>query len=91
MITKKFNLTAFIFNAAYYAGYSEFGKGIKMAIVCGLCPFLWQIIALYAGFKANSELPVGDIIFSWLDAIVVTLIFLSFVVIFHILIQFIWS
>ena len=78
-----FNIYGFIFNGAYYAGYGEFVKGLKMAAICGLCPILWPLVALYAGLKANSELPVKYCNFNWLDAIVVTLVAMSFGAITH--------
>jgi len=61
----KFNWIALLFNGgAYYAGYGSVKKGIIMSII-GFLPLTVILVNLYAGFKANQELPVKKKPFHW--------------------------
>lgn len=70
--SKKYNWWAFFFWNHYYAGYGKFVKAFIMAII-GFVPFTAFFVAMYCGRKANSELPIGKVKFSWGKA---TLMFL---------------
>jgi len=83
----KFNIFAFIFNVSYYAGYGKVGKAILLGII-GIVPLLLAIIlkiggliflimlpvAIYMGFAANKELPIGEKPFHWGKAVGVGLL-----------------
>ncbi len=65
----KFNWIAFLLNGAvYYAGYGKVKKGILLALI-GFFPLTAFFVNLYAGFKANKELPVKKEAFHWGKAI----------------------
>jgi hypothetical protein len=61
-----FNWMAFMAGGAYYSGYGNLRKGY---IICAMQVLLLPLILvtmLYCGFKANKELPVKQVKFSWL-------------------------
>jgi len=66
--TTKFNWVAFWFGPFYYAGYGKFLKGLVFVLLMALPP-AGIVIAIYAGKKANKELPVGNVPFKWGPAI----------------------
>ena len=66
--TGKFNPMALLFNTSYYAGYGKVGKAMLLAVV-GFIPLTLIPVAIYMGFSANKELPVGQIPFHWGKAI----------------------
>lgn len=68
MEKKKFNWIALLFGAAYYAGYGKPLKAVIMACI-GFLPLTNIPVLIYAGFKANSELPVKKVPFLWVNAI----------------------
>ena len=69
----KFNVMALLFSTAYYAGYGKVGKGILLSVI-GFIPLTLIGVGIYAGMKANGELPVGKIPFSWGKAIGVSVL-----------------
>ena len=71
--SNKFNWWAFFFWNQYYAGYGKFGKAILMSFI-GFIPLTMIFVAIYCGKKANSELPIGKIQFSWIKTISVSLL-----------------
>jgi hypothetical protein len=70
---KKFNWLAFFFASAYYAGYGKVGKGLVFALA-GLVPLAALVANVYAGVKANRELPIGNVPFKWAPAIAVAVV-----------------
>jgi len=65
----KFNWIALLINGgAYYAGYGKVKKGLLMALI-GFIPLTVFCVNIYAGFKANKELPVKKQEFNWGKAI----------------------
>lgn len=64
----KFNPMAFLFNTSYYAGYGKIGKAMLLAVV-GFIPLTLIPVAIYMGFRANKELPIGQIPFHWGKAV----------------------
>ena len=64
----KFNLMGLLFCTSYYAGYGKVGKGLVCAAI-GFLPITLIPVAIYMGFNANKELPVGSTPFSWGKAI----------------------
>ena len=71
-----FNWLGFLFAPYYFAGYGKLGKGILMAIL-GLMPLTLLFVDVYGGFKANKELPVKQVNFSWGKAIAVLVLHLA--------------
>lgn len=69
----KFNVMALLFSTAYYAGYGKVGKGIVLSVI-GFIPLTLIGVGIYAGMKANNELPIGKIPFSWGKAIGVSVL-----------------
>jgi hypothetical protein len=67
---KKFNWLAFFFASAYYAGYGKIGKALVFAFA-GIVPLAALVANIYAGVKANRELPIGSSPFKWIPAIAV--------------------
>ncbi len=67
MKESKFNWVALFFAPMYYAGYGKIGKGLLFALI-GFVPITAIPVNIYAAFKANSELPVGENPFSWWKA-----------------------
>ena len=64
--TKKgFNWVALFGGAHYYSGYGKLQKGLVLACIAGLLPLLAIVVGIYAGVKANKELPVKKIEFQW--------------------------
>ena len=80
MYNKGFNWLAFAFAPFYYAGYGKLGTGLLFALL-GFIPLAFIPVHLYAGFKANSDLPVGKTPFNWgvimVPAVVVIMIIIS--------------
>lgn len=80
MYNKGFNWTTFAFAPFYYAGYGKFGTGLLFALL-EFIPLAFIPVHLYAGFKANSDLPVGKTPFNWgvitVPAVVVIIIIIS--------------
>ena len=66
--THNFSWIALLFNTSYYAGYGKMGKAIICGII-GFIPLTLIPVAIYLGFNANKELPVGDVPFNWGKAI----------------------
>jgi hypothetical protein len=60
-----FNFLAFFFPAQYYAGYGQFGIGTIFALLLCVLPCLGLFGGIYAGCKANTDLPVGQKLFDW--------------------------
>jgi hypothetical protein len=70
---KGFNWLAFIFSYAYYAGYGRIPKALALAVAACI-PVVFIGVPLYAGFKANADLPIGEQAFSWPKAILFAVI-----------------
>lgn len=70
---KGFNWLAFIFSYAYYAGYGRIPKALALAVAACI-PIVFIGVPFYAGFKANTDLPVGEQPFSWPKAILLAFI-----------------
>jgi hypothetical protein len=68
-----FSIMGLLFNASYYAGYGKAGKGALLALI-GFMPLTLIGIGIYAGLKANQELPVGRQNFNWGPAIGVAIL-----------------
>ena len=60
-----FSILALLFAPQYYAGYGKFGRGSIFCILICINSILGLIAYIYAGFKAKSELPVGEKPFAW--------------------------
>lgn len=65
-----FSWMGLLFGGMYYAGYGKLGKGFIMGVL-GFIPLTAIPINIYAGIKANKELPVGDQAFNWVNAAIV--------------------
>ena len=61
---KPFNLIAFFFAPFYYIGYGQYLRGLVFMLV-SLVPVLALGVSVYAGFRANRELPIGQRPFDW--------------------------
>lgn len=68
-----FSIMGLLFNAAYYAGYGKAGKGAVLALI-GFIPLTLIGVCIYAGLKANQELPIGRQHFNWGPAIGVAIL-----------------
>lgn len=58
------NWYALLFGPYYYAGYGKLAKGVIMALI-GSLPLTLILVNLYAAFRANKELPIGECEFNW--------------------------
>jgi hypothetical protein len=75
---KGFNWMGFLFAPYYYAGYGNIQKGIILAVI-SFIPLTQIIVGIYAGKKANQELPVGKQEFDWKKATPVIILHLVIV------------
>lgn len=70
---KGFNWMGFLFAPYYYAGYGNVQKGIILAVIAFM-PLTQIIVGIYAGKKANQELPILKQEFNWKKAVPVLLL-----------------
>lgn len=64
MKDKPFNLIAFFFAPFYYIGYGQVLRGVAFFLL-SLLPIGAIVVSFWAGFRANKELPVGEVPFNW--------------------------
>ena len=73
---RPFNVAAFFFAPFYYIGYGQYIRGALFLMV-SLVPMLALGVSLYAGFRADKELPVGQRPFDW-RAVMIAMIGFTF-------------
>ncbi|MDT8446694.1 MAG: hypothetical protein RRB13_07335 [bacterium] len=61
---RPFNLIAFFFAPFYYIGYGQIVRGIAFFFL-SLIPVGAILVSFWAGFRANKELPIGEVPFNW--------------------------
>lgn len=77
--TIKWSWMGFIFSIYYYAGYGNMKKALCLTLVYYIPVIGWLIAMIYAGAKANEELPIKKIQFNWKNVFFIIVIALVYV------------
>lgn len=73
---KEWSWWGFFFNIYYYAGYGNLKKAIILTLIYFIPLIGWLITMIYSGAKANEDLPIKKIPFSWIKVFII-LVFIS--------------
>lgn len=76
-VKKGWSWMGFLFAPQYYAGYGNIKKGVILGIIGSIIPIILFFVGIYGGLKAKKELPIKQINFNWLNAILVSVMMVA--------------